>query len=105
MVRSSNRRTDTSITSGSLYHGRGKDAPNPVDPELGHYAMYFATSAALLDLRRRPPSRDAVAPRFNSRPSRRASAESIADAPSLYRSAFVRCRYGSQPNVTRNAPI
>ncbi|PYQ92444.1 MAG: hypothetical protein DMG02_01415 [Acidobacteria bacterium] len=27
MVRSSNRRTDTSITSGSLYHGRGKDVP------------------------------------------------------------------------------
>jgi SRSO17 transposase len=42
MVRSSNRRTDTSITSGSLYHGRGKNLRKAVDPELGHYAVGVA---------------------------------------------------------------
>jgi len=38
-ARSNNRRTDTSITSGRLYHGRGIMFRNAGDPELGHYVL------------------------------------------------------------------
>src|SRR6516164_1729716 len=36
MVRSSSRRTDRSITSGSLYHEVRENGRNPVDREVGH---------------------------------------------------------------------
>jgi hypothetical protein len=45
IVRSSNRRTDMSITSGSFYHGRGKNDRHPVDPELGQYGLMSRTHA------------------------------------------------------------
>src|SRR5437868_7743707 len=37
MVRSSNRRTDTSITSGSLYHRTEDTIWQTTDPKLGHF--------------------------------------------------------------------
>src|SRR2546421_12517485 len=39
MVRSSRRRTDTSITSGSLYHRTEDTIWQTTDPKLGHYAI------------------------------------------------------------------
>jgi hypothetical protein len=36
------RSTDTSITSGHSYQTRTENAHNPVDPEVGQYAIEFA---------------------------------------------------------------